>query len=136
VILYGIASAVSDDIQDWYLSRKEADATLTATLRDEPDFEGELWVEGGRVRAEPPSRPEPPDAFTTQHVPRTELRPRSTSPSGLAWLLADRCLAVGLDAVVRVVHALVDVDRCVQHSHRGLLRLDATTVNRPSEAPS
>jgi hypothetical protein len=64
VILYGIASAVSDDIQDWYLSRKEADATLTATLRDEPDFEGELWVEGGRVRAEPPSRPEPPDAFT------------------------------------------------------------------------
>jgi hypothetical protein len=43
--LYGIASALSDDIEDWYLSRDEAKATLAGILRDEPDFEGELWVE-------------------------------------------------------------------------------------------
>jgi hypothetical protein len=35
----------------------------------------------------------------------------------------------------RLEHVLVDVDRCVQHSHRGLLRVNATTVDRPSEAP-
>ncbi len=45
MILYGIASARSDDIEDWYLSRDEAEATLASILRDEPDFEGELEVE-------------------------------------------------------------------------------------------
>jgi len=45
VILYGIASAVSDDVEDWYLSRANAEQVLAAILRDEPDFESELWVE-------------------------------------------------------------------------------------------
>jgi hypothetical protein len=39
VILYGIASAVSGDAEDFYLSREEAEAVLAAILRDEPDFE-------------------------------------------------------------------------------------------------
>ena len=46
--LYGIASAISDDILLWYLSRDEAEAVLTQILGDEPDFEGELWVEAVR----------------------------------------------------------------------------------------
>jgi len=45
VVLYGIATALSGDIEDWYLSRDEAEATLAAVLRDEPDFADELWVE-------------------------------------------------------------------------------------------
>jgi hypothetical protein len=45
VILYGIADALSKDIEDWYASREEAEATLAGILRDEPDFDGELWVE-------------------------------------------------------------------------------------------
>jgi hypothetical protein len=45
VTLYLIASAISGDMQDWYLSRDEAEAVLAQILRDEPDFEGELWVE-------------------------------------------------------------------------------------------
>jgi hypothetical protein len=45
MILYGIASAQSGDIEDWYRTNHEAEATLAGILRDEPDFEGELWVE-------------------------------------------------------------------------------------------
>jgi hypothetical protein len=45
VLLYGIASAISHDIVDWCSTRDEADETLAEILRDEPDFEGELWVE-------------------------------------------------------------------------------------------
>jgi hypothetical protein len=45
VILYGIASGLSGDIQDGYTSREGAGQVLRAILRDEPDFEGELWVE-------------------------------------------------------------------------------------------
>ncbi len=44
-ILYGIASAVSDDIEDWYPSRDEAEAVVASIFGDEPDFEGELRVE-------------------------------------------------------------------------------------------
>jgi hypothetical protein len=40
VILCGIASGLSGDIQDWYTSRDEADATLAGSLRDEPQFRG------------------------------------------------------------------------------------------------
>jgi hypothetical protein len=43
--LYGIASAVAGDIEEWYPTREQAEATLAAILRDEPDFEGDLWVE-------------------------------------------------------------------------------------------
>jgi hypothetical protein len=45
MILYGIASALSGDMQAWYVSRDEAEAVLAQILRDEPDSEGELWVE-------------------------------------------------------------------------------------------
>ncbi len=45
VIVYGIASARSGDIEDWYATRDEAEATFAAIPRDEPDFEGELCVE-------------------------------------------------------------------------------------------
>lgn len=44
--LYGIASALSGDVLDWYLSREEADRTLAEMLLDEPDFIDLLWVEG------------------------------------------------------------------------------------------
>lgn len=50
MILYGIASAFSDDIQDWYVSRDEAESVLAQILGDEPDFEGELWVEPVRFQ--------------------------------------------------------------------------------------
>jgi hypothetical protein len=43
VILYGIASAISGDMEDFYKRREEAETVLAAILRDEPDFEGELW---------------------------------------------------------------------------------------------
>jgi hypothetical protein len=42
MILYGIASAVAGDIEDWYRSRDQAEETLASILRDEPDFDGEL----------------------------------------------------------------------------------------------
>jgi hypothetical protein len=45
VILYGIASAVAGDIEDWYTSEEQAEQVLRAILRDEPEFDGELWVE-------------------------------------------------------------------------------------------
>jgi hypothetical protein len=51
--LYGIASGLSGDIWDWYPSRDEAEATLASILRDEPDFEGELWVEAVELEQSP-----------------------------------------------------------------------------------
>jgi hypothetical protein len=50
MFLYGIASALSGDVEDWYLSREEAEAVLAGILRDEPDFEGEVWVEAVELR--------------------------------------------------------------------------------------
>jgi hypothetical protein len=50
MILYGIASARSDDIEDWYLTRDDAEATLASIRRDEPDFEGELCVAAVRFQ--------------------------------------------------------------------------------------
>jgi hypothetical protein len=38
VLLYGIASARSGDIEIWSTTRHEADATLAEILRDEPDL--------------------------------------------------------------------------------------------------
>jgi hypothetical protein len=43
IILYGIASAVAGEI--WYPTREQAEETLAAILRDEPDFALDLWVE-------------------------------------------------------------------------------------------
>ncbi len=42
--LYGIASRVSGDVDDWTASREEAEATLAEILRDEPDLADVLYV--------------------------------------------------------------------------------------------
>ena len=46
VIVYGIASSLSGDVEDFYATRDEAEATLAEILADEPQFEGLLWVQG------------------------------------------------------------------------------------------
>ena len=45
MILYGIASSLSRDVDDFYATREEAEAALAEVVADEPDFEGMLWVE-------------------------------------------------------------------------------------------
>jgi len=45
VLLYGIASRVSHDVDDFYPTAAEAEATLAGILADEPELEGSLWVE-------------------------------------------------------------------------------------------
>ena len=45
VIVYGIASSLSEDINDFYPSRDEAEIALAQILADEPEFDGQLWVE-------------------------------------------------------------------------------------------
>jgi hypothetical protein len=45
VLVYGIASSVSRDVDDFYPTHAEAEATLAEILADEPELEGALWVE-------------------------------------------------------------------------------------------
>jgi hypothetical protein len=45
VLVYGIASSVSRDVDDFYPTAAEAEATLAEILADEPELEGSLWVE-------------------------------------------------------------------------------------------
>jgi hypothetical protein len=45
VILYGIASSLSRDLDDFYPSWEEAEAALSEIVVDEPDLEGVLWIE-------------------------------------------------------------------------------------------
>jgi hypothetical protein len=45
VLVYGIASSVSRDVDDFYPTQAEAEATLAEILADEPDLVGTLWVE-------------------------------------------------------------------------------------------
>jgi hypothetical protein len=45
VLVYGIASSVSRDVDDFYPTAAEAEATLAEILADEPELEGALWVE-------------------------------------------------------------------------------------------
>ncbi len=45
VIVYGIASSLSEDINDFYASRDEAEIALAQIFADEPEFDGQLWVE-------------------------------------------------------------------------------------------
>jgi hypothetical protein len=45
VHVYGIASSVSRDVDDFYTTAAEAEATLAEILADEPELEGVLWVE-------------------------------------------------------------------------------------------
>lgn len=49
--LYGIASAISRDVEDFYSTEDEAEAVLAEILRDEPELEGVLWVEGVELPA-------------------------------------------------------------------------------------
>jgi hypothetical protein len=43
--LYGIASAISRDIDDFAPTREAAERTLAEILRDEPSLAGVIWVE-------------------------------------------------------------------------------------------
>jgi hypothetical protein len=45
VVVYGIASSLSRDVDDFYPTAAEAEATLAEILADEPELEGALWVE-------------------------------------------------------------------------------------------
>ena len=45
VIVYGIASSLSEDINDFYARRDEAESALAQILADEPEFDGQVWVE-------------------------------------------------------------------------------------------
>jgi hypothetical protein len=53
MILDGIASALTEDIEDWYLSRGEAESTLAGILNDERDFEGDVWIEAMQFETNP-----------------------------------------------------------------------------------
>ena len=44
VLVYGIASSVSHDVEDFHATAEEAEATLEQILADEPELEGALWV--------------------------------------------------------------------------------------------
>jgi hypothetical protein len=44
VVLYGIASALSGDIEGWYQTSEEAEVVLADIIRDEPALDGQLWV--------------------------------------------------------------------------------------------
>jgi hypothetical protein len=45
MVLYGIASAISRDIDDFALTREAAERALAEILRDEPSLDGLIWVE-------------------------------------------------------------------------------------------
>lgn len=45
MVLYGIASAVADDIVEWFSTRAQAEAILAEIPRGEADFALDLWVE-------------------------------------------------------------------------------------------
>jgi len=53
VVLYGIASACSGDVSDFHASRADAEAVLAGILSDEPEFEGDLWVEAVEFELSP-----------------------------------------------------------------------------------
>jgi hypothetical protein len=45
MVVYGIASAISRDIDDFAATRDEAERTLAEILHDEPSLDGLIWVE-------------------------------------------------------------------------------------------
>jgi hypothetical protein len=53
VFVYGIASSVSRDVDDFYSTAAEAEATLAEILADEPELEGALWVEPVEIDVSP-----------------------------------------------------------------------------------
>ena len=52
-ILYGIASAISNDVADYYATRVEAERVLEQVVRDAPELRGQLWVEPVELPASP-----------------------------------------------------------------------------------
>jgi hypothetical protein len=49
MVLYGIVSVISGDIDDFALTRDEAERTLAAILHDEQALIGLIWVEAGEM---------------------------------------------------------------------------------------
>lgn len=45
MVVYGIASSLSHDIDDFYAAPEQAEAALAQIFTDEPELEGALWVE-------------------------------------------------------------------------------------------
>ena len=43
--LYGIASGLSKDVDDFYATAEEAEAALAQIFADAPELKGTLWVE-------------------------------------------------------------------------------------------
>lgn len=43
--LYGIASAISGDVDEWSLTQAEAEQKLAEVIADEPHLAGALYVE-------------------------------------------------------------------------------------------
>ncbi len=44
VKIYGLASTISHDVDEWRLARDGAEAVLAEVLEDEPELEGALFV--------------------------------------------------------------------------------------------
>jgi hypothetical protein len=44
VILYGIASTQSKDVDEYFITRDEAERALEQVIQDEPDFASVLYV--------------------------------------------------------------------------------------------
>jgi hypothetical protein len=53
VLVYGIASRVSHDVEDFYATAAEAEATLAEILADEPELDGALWIEPVEIDVSP-----------------------------------------------------------------------------------
>ena len=45
MLLYGIASSQSRDIEDFYATAAEAEAVLAQICADEPEFAETLWIQ-------------------------------------------------------------------------------------------
>jgi hypothetical protein len=48
-----LADATTGDVEDFYLTRNEAETVLVGILADEPDFKGTLWIEAVEFETSP-----------------------------------------------------------------------------------
>lgn len=53
VKLYGLASRISGDVDEWWPTREEAEALLEVVLADEPELAGDLFVAAVELEARP-----------------------------------------------------------------------------------
>ena len=51
--LYGLASRISNDVDEWRLTREGAEQVLEEVLADEPDLAGELFVAEVEIEISP-----------------------------------------------------------------------------------